>query len=414
MDKQTLNIPYKIITWKDKADTGAVGWIVIHNSINDVSGGGLFMHESASLQEVKDLAYTMSLKNSLQRPIFGGGKGGIKFNPQDPRAKSVLRRFLKDNSQIIKLEWCTGGDLNTSTKDITAYLSEISDIKSPFICLANMLYRNIGINVEIEKFHRNIQASENIFFSVEEAITGFSIFKIIEAKVNNAKAKIIVQGFGKVGRAFCYYAQEKYEIIGICEKDWFVYDQNGINILKLLRLDLENNFSALQLFNPVYRKKDETNEDFLIQCLSFLRADIFCPCAVRYSITEKVLNTLISQTFTESILKNFFIIAGANDIFKAKNLIQIAFENNITVIPEWLSNAGAAILFMEALKYKGNTSDWGKFVKQQVVERIYGFLNQATIIAHTHGFNIYEACSYLACTTIKKACVEQNKHFIYA
>ena len=132
MHGQLVNKPYNIITWQDKKYTGATGWIVIHNTVYGIAGGGLFMHKSASLQELPDLAYSMSLKNSLQCPLFGGGKGGIKFDPHHPKAKAVLKRFLHDNREIIASEWCTGGDLNTTTQEITELLAEDSYLKSPF------------------------------------------------------------------------------------------------------------------------------------------------------------------------------------------------------------------------------------------------------------------------------------------
>lgn len=398
MHRQTVNRPYKVISWQDPKDTGAMGWIVIHNLVNGVAGGGLCMHESVSLQEIKDLAYTMSLKNSLQAPLFGGAKGGIRFDASHPDASSVLKRFLQAHLDIIKTEWCTGGDINTTTQAITQHLTEISDIESPFICLAAMLQKQLAINFDSKKFHANLYAVENKFFTLEQAITGYSIFKTIETTLNpkTFKPKIIVQGFGKVGKGFCYYAQHHFEIVGICEKDWFIFDPLGIDIQGLLSLDSMPHPLDLKAWNPTKRYGSETNEDFLIRFLQQVRADIFCPCAMRYCITEKVLHVLSGQTFVNTSLASPYIIAGANNIFSQEDLITQAFAHNITVLPEWLSNAGSAILFMEALKFRATGYPWRSFIKQQVEHKIINFINQSNSIAQAYHLNIYEACCYLA------------------
>ena len=135
MSSSTMPSCHQIITWIDPEPTGAVGWIVIHSLVNGVSGGGLFMHEGATQQEVVDLAYSMRFKNALQKPIFGGGKGGIRFDVNDPRAKGVLSRFLRDHAHIIETCWCTGGDINTSTEVITELCYQQCGLASPFVIL---------------------------------------------------------------------------------------------------------------------------------------------------------------------------------------------------------------------------------------------------------------------------------------
>ena len=396
MQGPVFDQPYKIISWQDKINTGAIGWIVIHNIVNGVTGGGLFMDESASLQEVTDLAYTMSLKNSLQQPIMGGGKGGIRFDPCHPGAKAVLRRFLHDNLEIITTHWCTGGDLNTTTQAITELLAEVSPLKSPFSCLATMLQTSFDFNVSHEEFDRRLHAVENKFFTVEQAVTGYSIVKTIEATVNSHKSKIIVQGFGKVGRAFCYYAHQHYPIVGICERDWFIYDPDGLDIKELLLTEQTAGSTDWQRFKPIYRSQWVSSEDFLLRFLAQAKADIFCPCATRYSITQKVLATLISVTFASSVANTAFIIAGANNVFSEKTLITQATMNHITVIPEWISNSGSAILFMEALKHQGCIDGWQTFIKEEIAHRIHIFINQARNIAHRQKLTVYQACIYLA------------------
>lgn len=391
--------PQQVIYWQDKKNTGAVGWIVIHNLINGIAGGGLFIHETATLQEVKDLAYTMSLKNSLQTPMFGGGKAGIRFAANHPACKGVLKRFLLDNLEVIQNKWCTGGDINTTTDEITYHLAENSEVKSPFICLATALEKNLKININPLKFQHRLATKENNYFTVEQAITGYGIFKTVESKLKNTKLKIIIQGFGKVGRAFCFYAKEHYDIVGICERDWFISNPNGINVESLLALNNEIDTETLLPYNPTYRLAEEDSEQFLIRFLQKNPADLFSPCAVRYCITENVLDCLVKHTFAGRYPG--YIVAGANDIFRKNLLIKQAFASNITVIPEWVANSGAATLFIEALKYQGEQIEWIGFIKHQVASKIISFLDKAQDISRSYHLNIYEASCYLAETMLQ-------------
>lgn len=73
------------------------GYRVQHNNARGPYKGGLRFHPDVSLDDVKSLACLMTMKCSLVRIPFGGGKGGVKC---DPRALSkaelcrVVRRFV--------------------------------------------------------------------------------------------------------------------------------------------------------------------------------------------------------------------------------------------------------------------------------------------------------------------------------
>ncbi len=73
------------------------GYRVQHNNARGPYKGGLRFHPDVSLDDVKSLACLMTMKCSLVRIPFGGGKGGVKC---DPRSLSkaelcrVVRRFV--------------------------------------------------------------------------------------------------------------------------------------------------------------------------------------------------------------------------------------------------------------------------------------------------------------------------------
>ncbi len=58
------------------------GYRIQHNNILGPYKGGIRYHEDVSLDELKGLAAAMTWKSALHDIPFGGGKGGIKFNPR--------------------------------------------------------------------------------------------------------------------------------------------------------------------------------------------------------------------------------------------------------------------------------------------------------------------------------------------
>jgi len=400
LKRKNHKIPYKIIYWKDSCYTNAIGWIVIQNKINGVAGGGLFMTPSASLKEVEDLAYTMSLKNTLQEIRMGGAKGGIRFDPNDPQAEYVLSRFLVDNKDVIKNEWCTGGDLNTTTLVITKLLKEATSLSSPFICLSNMLQERFYIHANLNKFLKCLQYPSSPYFNVEDLITGYSVIEsilmIIDGHIaQDKRLKIIIQGFGKVGKAVCFFAKQYFDIVGICEKEWFIYDKDGINVDELItEKNVEN---IIHLFKPIYRKINETPENFLVHFLRKSEADIFCPCAQRYAVTDQVLDCLIKQTFLNKNLNKNFIISGANNVFINNFCIDKALDAEIVIVPEWISNSGSALLFMEAMKFKDEIDEkWLSFIFSKVKYQIRKFIEDLPHPIAESNSNFYSSCYQLA------------------
>ena len=87
-----------IINFPVKMDNGEVrlfkGYRVQHNNLLGPFKGGMRYHPSVTLDDVKALAAMMTWKCALMRIPFGGGKGGIKFDPHSV-SKSELQRITR-------------------------------------------------------------------------------------------------------------------------------------------------------------------------------------------------------------------------------------------------------------------------------------------------------------------------------
>ncbi len=90
-----------IVHFPVRMDSGEVrlfkGYRIQHSNILGPFKGGLRYHESVTLDDLKALAAMMTWKCALMQIPFGGGKGGIKFNPHTvsrTELQRITRRFV--------------------------------------------------------------------------------------------------------------------------------------------------------------------------------------------------------------------------------------------------------------------------------------------------------------------------------
>jgi glutamate dehydrogenase (NAD(P)+) len=91
MNEIIVNFPVKL---KDGTIKLFKGYRVQHNNLLGPFKGGIRFYKDVYLDECKALAFWMTMKCALVSLPFGGGKGGIKFNPRDYQTYVML--LVKD------------------------------------------------------------------------------------------------------------------------------------------------------------------------------------------------------------------------------------------------------------------------------------------------------------------------------
>src|SRR5450432_653353 len=101
-----------IVNFPVRLDSGEVrlfkGYRVQHNNLIGPFKGGMRYHPQVALDDVKALAAMMTWKSALLRLPFGGGKGGIKFDPHSVsrhELQRITRRFTHALGANIGPEW---------------------------------------------------------------------------------------------------------------------------------------------------------------------------------------------------------------------------------------------------------------------------------------------------------------------
>ncbi|KAI4591943.1 hypothetical protein KJ359_012074 [Pestalotiopsis sp. 9143b] len=347
--------------------------------IPTLSGGGLFMHEHATRDEVYDVAHTMSAKLAVSsQPQIVGAKGGIRFKHGDSRAAGVLRRFIRDNSTVISQYWATGGDLNTSHETIDEHCRSfcVEGTKTALDVLLRNLTYSPSAEIDVEGLLQ--EEIDGLGWSVRDFSVGYVMAKTLQQLLVRTNpslvghARLVLQGFGCVGATFAQAVQSLGigRIVVVSSQYGFLANEHGIdcNAIHAFRRKTEQTGSHCQfdlnsleaglteavMQSDLYtqRRAGSTDEEHLIDCLSAGQANVFVPCAQRYVMTPKVTTALVEKTFAGVIPDSRFVLAGANNIFhpgKPTELYLSQFDSGfVKMLPEWVSNSGTSNLFMRA------------------------------------------------------------------
>ena len=105
-------------------------------------------------------------------------------------------------------------------------------------------------------------------------------------------------------------------------------------------------------FNYVARGSvsDAAFFDALLSCET---AEIVCPCALRYQVTQESLKTMLNKTWSGVPTKDRFVVPGANNAYgmhTKEGLIEDRYgivaaqlrAERICTVPDWVANSGTA------------------------------------------------------------------------
>ena len=321
---------------------------VQYNNILGPYKGGIRISNDIYLDEIKSLAFWMTLKCSLQELPYGGGKGGIKINPNN-YSKGELERISRGYAN-----------------NMFEYFGENKDIPAP----------DLGSNSQIMDWmidaHQKKENTHNIGIYTGKSVecggsegriqaTGYGVAKCIELwssinKINIEKTTYIIQGFGNVGSNTAYFLNLLgLKCIGVSDHTRNLYFSEGVNITELIHY--YNQHKSLKH----YTNGQDIENFFSIKC------DIIVPCAKESVITEQNVNTINCKV----------IVEGANGPidFKAEKILE---TKNIEIIPDILANSGGVVVsYYEWLQNK--QSEYWK--EEKVLEKLSNKME-----------NIYKKC----------------------
>ena len=292
------------------------GYRVQYSNIRGPYKGGLRFHPKVNLDEVKALAFWMTIKCAVADIPYGGGKGGVAVDVKKI-SKSELERLTRAYARgfadfIGPSKDIPAPDVYTNPQVMAWLMDEYSHIK--------------GENTPAVVTGKPVEIGGSLGRDTATSLGGFYIFEQVLDKMKMKKEKIslAVQGFGNVGMNFALIAfRAGYKIAAVSDSRGGIYDKNGLNIEKVL--------SHKQTTGSVINFKGA--ENISNEKLLELPVDVLAPAALENVINEKNAGRIKAKIVFE--LGNGPTTPAA----EAKLL-----KKGVLIVPDVLANSGGVIV----------------------------------------------------------------------
>lgn len=304
-----VSIPVKMDDGKLKVFTG---YRVQHNTARGPAKGGIRYHPGVCLDEVKSLAFWMSVKNTVVGVPFGGGKGGITCNPKK-MSEGELERLTRGYAAAIAKfvgpdQDIPAPDVGTNAQIMGWFTDEYCKIVGkcvPGVITAKPL--DIG-----GSRGRETATGRGAFFATLEAVKTFNI--------PLKGARVSIQGYGNVAQPMAKYLYELgCKIVAVSDSTGGVYNPKGMHPIKLAKFKTRRR--SVKGFPG--SKEISTIDPITVDC------DILIPAALENQITGKNAGKVKAKLIVEE--------ANGPTTPEADKILH---EKGVVIVPDVLANAG--------------------------------------------------------------------------
>ena len=323
---------------------------VQHSIIRGPAKGGIRYHPNVSLDEVKALAFWMTYKCAVVDVPFGGGKGGIIVDPfrlTGPELERLSRRYFAEMSDLF------GPDMDVPAPDVNTNPTIMGWMMDTYSMHEKKYLPAVitGKPLEVGGSKGRTQATAlGVIYTIRQAAQ--------HLKIDLAKSRAAVQGFGNVGS---YSAQFLYEdgatVVGIADVTGSYFNPKGINIPEAMKYSQEN--KGLRGYDKLSgcTFKEDTNAVLTAEC------DILVPAAL-----EEVISPEIAAKISAKI-----VAEGANGPTTGPADVVLA-ERGVFMIPDILCNSGGVTV--SYLEWVQNRMGY-YWPEERVIEDLKRFMTKA-------------------------------------
>jgi len=304
-----VSIPVKMDDGKIRVFTG---YRVRHNTAKGPAKGGIRYHPGVCLDEVKSLAFWMSIKNGVVGVPYGGGKGGITCNPKE-MSQGELERLTRGYAAAIAKfvgpdQDIPAPDVGTNAQIMGWFADEYYKIAGAYVP-GVITAKPLGIG---GSRGRGTATGRGAFFAALEAAKTFNI--------PLKGTRVSIQGYGNVARPIAKCLHELgCKIIAVSDSTGGAYNPDGMHPIKLA--DFKTKTHSVRGFPG--SKEISTVDPITVDC------DILIPAALENQITEKNANDVKAKLVVEE--------ANGPTTPEADKIL---YEKGVVVVPDVLANAG--------------------------------------------------------------------------
>jgi glutamate dehydrogenase/leucine dehydrogenase len=328
-------------------------WRIISNQALGPGKGGVRFHPGVNEDEVKSLAFWMSLKNSLLGLPYGGAKGGIQFNPKERDEaflEKVSRAYIDAFYQVL------GQD-----KDIPA--PDVYTNSQTMAWMLDQYEKNIGEHqpgmitgkpVELGGITlRSDATAKGAYFVISELTKTLGI--------EDKELTVAIQGFGNAGLNIAKMMYDgNFKIVAVNDSKGGIYNRAGIDITELVKFKEE--YGVVSAFSD----HQAISNDELLES----EVDILILGALENQITKENAKNIKAKYVVE--------IANGPTSYEADKIL---FEKGIIVVADIVANSGGGLVsyFEWSQNRTGNILDEEylvKLFKNKMVQAFHNVYNK--------------------------------------
>ena len=287
------------------------GYRVEHNNARGPYKGGIRYHHDTDINEVKALAFWMTMKCAVVDIPMGGGKGGITVDPKK-LSPAELERLSRG--------WVRGmADILGPNKDVPA--PDVNTTPQIMGWMTDEFQKISGDMTRATFTGKPIDQGGSEGRGAATGLGGFYTFNALRAHYGiGDAATVVIQGFGNVGgNAAEIFAAHGHKVIALSDSKSAIVKQDGIDIKALQ--DFKKANGTLAGFPG---SQTITNAELLE-----LACDVLIPAALENQITSENVERIKAKFILE--LANGPITPEADEVL---------FARGIPTIPDILANAG--------------------------------------------------------------------------
>jgi len=346
--------------------------------------GGIRFHPGADIDEVKALAAAMAVKCAVIDIPFGGGKGGVAFNPKEKTSaeiESIARGYVRAFADFLGSDKdIPAPDVATNAEIMAVMLDEYEKIighKDPGAFTGKPISRGGSLGRE--------QATGQGGVYVLEVLRG-------KLGLERASIRVAVQGFGNVGFNVASILHSLgYIIVGIADSTGGIVSQMGLDP-RLVHGAKEKGGSVRSFVGEAVEAI--SGEDFIgASC------DVFIPAALDNAIREDNVEKIQAKIILE--------LANGPTSPEADVIL---FKKGVIVVPDVLGNAGGvAVSYFEWLQNIRNETWTEDTVSEKLKHLMIDAFESIWREAKMHNIPLRQAAFELGILRIKEAMDEGGR-----
>ncbi len=289
------------------------GWRAHHSTIRGPAKGGIRFHPGVTADEVIALAAEMTLKSAVVGLPFGGGKGGVACDPRKLSAgelERLTRRYTFGISSLLGPDLdVPAPDVNTDERVMAWLLDTVDILHGRQAMPATVTGKPLSVGGM--RLHTGATAS---------GVVRCVRMVFAELGMPLAGARVVVQGFGKVGAPLAYLLSSLgMRVVAVADVDGAVANPGGLEIGELSdhvsHTGSVANFPGGQALDPA--------ELWSVEC------ELAIPAALEGAIDAENAESLAASVVVEA--------ANGPTTPEADEILG---KRGVTIVPDILANAG--------------------------------------------------------------------------